>query len=127
MPQRAPVPTAPAWMFLAFVLALLASMLFAAVASPWVQAMLSPLAVFPLHRVFSRLTMLGVIVVTVWLLLHYRLADRGLLGFDAPWPRFVRRALVGLAAGLALMAIALVSLFLLDVREWNGRAPAEWS
>jgi uncharacterized protein len=114
-------------MFLAFVLALLAAMLFAAVASPWVQAMLSPIAVFPLHRVFSRLTMLGVIVITIWLLLRYRLANRALLGFDAPWSRFLRHALIGLAAGLALMAIALVPLFLLGVREWNGRAPGEWS
>ncbi len=127
MSQRAPASTAPSWMFLAFVLALLAAMLFAAVASPWVQIMLSPLAVFPLHRVFSRLTMLGVIVITIWLLLRYRLANRALLGFDAPWPRFLRRALTGLAAGLALMAIALVPLFLLGVREWNGRAPNEWS
>jgi membrane protease YdiL (CAAX protease family) len=114
-------------MFLAFVLALLAAMLFAAVASPWVQAMLAPLAGFPLHRVFSRLTMLGVIGITVWLLLRYRLANRALLGFDTPWPRFLRRMLTGLAAGLALMTVALVPLFLLDVRDWNERVPGGWS
>jgi membrane protease YdiL (CAAX protease family) len=114
-------------MFLAFVLALLAAMLFAAVGSPWVQAMLAPLAGFPLHRVFSRLTMLGVIGITVWLLLRYRLANRALLGFDTPWPRFLRRMLTGLAAGLALMTVALVPLFLLDVRDWNERVPGGWS
>ncbi len=127
MQQRAPGPASPLWMFLAFVLALLAAMLFAAVASPWVQALLAPLAVFPLHRVFSRLTMLGVIGITTWLLLRYRLANRALLGFDAPWPRFLHRALTGLAAGLALMAVALLPLFLLDVRGWNERVPADWS
>ncbi len=121
------MPTSPLWMFLAFVLALRAAMLFAAIASPWVQAMLAPIAIFPLHRVFSRLTMLGVIVITTWLLLHYRLADRALLGFASPAPRFLRRVLMGLAAGLTLMAIAVLPLFLLDVRTWNARAPADWS
>jgi membrane protease YdiL (CAAX protease family) len=114
-------------MFLAFVLALLGAMLFAAIASPWVQKLLAPIAIFPLHRAFSRLTMLGVIGITIWLLLRYRLMDRQLLGFGSPWPLFLKRSLTGLAAGLALMTIALVPLFLLDVRTWSERAPSEWS
>ncbi len=104
---------------------LLAAMLFAAITSPWVQALLAPLQVFPLHRVFSRLTMLGVIVLTIWLLRRYHLNDRSLLGFAGPWPRFLRRGVTGLAVGLALMTCALVPLFLLDVRMWNARAPTE--
>jgi uncharacterized protein len=114
-------------MFLAFVLALLGAMLFAAIASPWVQKLLAPIAIFPLHRAFSRLTMLGVIGITIWLLLRYRLMDRQLLGFGSPWPLFLKRSLTGLAAGLALMTITLVPLFLLDVRTWSERAPSEWS
>jgi hypothetical protein len=115
-----------AWrIFLAFVLALLAAMLFAAVVSPWVQAALAPLQVFPLHRVFSRLTMLGVIVITIWLLRRYQLFDRAVLGFATPRVQFLRRATLGLLAGLALMTVALWTLFLLDVRVWNARAPAD--
>jgi membrane protease YdiL (CAAX protease family) len=80
--------------------------------------------VFPLHRVFSRLTMLGVVLITAWLLVRYRLTGAGVLGFIGPWPRFLRRALTGLAAGVLLMIAALVPLFLLDVREWGPRAPS---
>lgn len=120
-----PRSASPALVLLAFVLALLAAMLFAAVASPWVQAALAPLQVFPLHRVFSRLTMLGVIVITIWLLRRYQLLDRALLGFATPRAQFLRRVAIGLAAGLALMAVALWGLFLLDVRVWNARAPAD--
>lgn len=114
----------PAGVFIAFLLALPAAMLFAAAAAPWVQAALAPLAAFPLHRVFSRLTMLGVVLVTAWLLVRYRLTGGGVLGFIGPWPRFLRRVLLGLAAGVLLMIVALVPLFLLDVREWGPRAPS---
>lgn len=110
---------------LAFVLTLPASMLIAAVAAPWVQAALAPVDIFPLHRVFSRLTMLGVILLTAWLLWRLRLCGGGTLGYTGPWHRLLRRLLIGLAAGLALMAVALVPLFLLDVREWGARAPAD--
>jgi membrane protease YdiL (CAAX protease family) len=110
-------------MFLAFVLALPAAMLFAAAAAPWVQAGLAPLAEFPLHRVFSRFTLLGVVVITVWLLLRQQLWSAALLGFVGPWPRFAQRTGMGLLAGAAVMSLALVPLFLLDVREWSDRAP----
>lgn len=117
----------PAAVFAAFVLALLAAMLFAAVAAPWIQAALAPWQVFPLHRVFSRLTMLGVIAITVWLLLRQGLMQRDLLGFHGPASRFLRRTALGLLAGLVIMAVALVPLFLLDVRVWSERAPTAWS
>lgn len=111
--------------FLAFVAALLAAMLFAAVVSPWVQMALAPWQHFPLHRVFTRLTMLGVVICTIWLLRRQQLLNRKVLGYGSAWWRFLWRALVGLAGGLALMTVALVPLFLLGVREWNGRAPQE--
>ena len=123
---KAAVESPAAWrIFLAFVLALLAAMLFAAIVSPWVQAALAPLQVFPLHRVFSRLTMLGVIVITIWLLRRFQLFDRALLGYATPRAQFLRRVAVGLFTGLALMAVALWTLFLLDVRVWNARVPTE--
>lgn len=114
-----PQAGSPAATFISFVLALLLAMLFAAVGSPWIQKLLSPVQVFPLHRVFSRLTMLGVIVCTVWLMRRHGLARRDVLGFDRPWPLFLRDILKGFAGGLLLMAGALVPLFLLGVREWN--------
>jgi uncharacterized protein len=120
-----PSITSPARIFLAFVLVLLGAMLFAALVSPWVQWLLAPINEFPLHRVFSRLTMLGVIACTAWLLIRHRLAQRELLGFQGPWPRFLQRLLVGLLAGLALMTLALVPLFLLGLREWGPRFPAD--
>ena len=115
----------PAGTFLAFVMVLLGAMLVAAVLSPWMQWMLSPLQVFPLHRVFSRLTMLGVLAGTLWLLRRKDLARREVLGYDLPWPAFARRLLLGLAAGLLLMTAALAPLFLLGVREWNPARTAQ--
>jgi membrane protease YdiL (CAAX protease family) len=115
----------PARIFLAFVLVLLGAMLFAAITSPWLQWLLAPINEFPLHRVFSRLTMLGVIACTAWLLIRQRLAQRELLGFHRPWPQFLQRLLLGWLAGLALMTLALVPLFLLDLREWGPRFPAD--
>jgi membrane protease YdiL (CAAX protease family) len=117
-------PAAGPWRILAgFVLALPAAMLLAAIAAPWVQAALAPLQVFPLHRVFSRLTMLGVIAITAWLLYRHRLCNRQLLGYPGPSSTFLRRALLGLVAGAGLMLLALLPLFLLDIREWSDRAP----
>ncbi|HXC57681.1 MAG TPA: CPBP family intramembrane glutamic endopeptidase [Steroidobacteraceae bacterium] len=110
----------PAWTFLAFLFALLGAMLLAAVASPWVMWLLAPLHAFPLHRIFSRLTMLGVIGFTVWLLMRHGLAQRELLGYQRPPRVFLLRLLAGLAVGLVLMSIAVIPLFLLHVREWNA-------
>lgn len=122
-----PLPPSPAAIFFAFVAALLAAMLIAAITSPWVQAALAPIAAFPLHRVFSRLTMLGVVAITVWLLIRHGLANRAVLGFEVPWPKFLRRAGLGLLAGIVLMKIAILPLFLLQVREWNPYAPVHWT
>jgi membrane protease YdiL (CAAX protease family) len=76
--------------------------------------------VFPLHRVFSRLTMLGVIGFTAWLMVRQDLAHREVLGYQRALPAFLARASLGLAAGLLLMIIALTPLFLLEVRVWNA-------
>ena len=120
----------PAFIFAAFVLALPGGMLVAALAAPWVQAALAPIEVFPLHRVFSRLTMLGVVGIMAWLMWRHGIGDRVTLGYIGPRGRFMRRLLVGLAAGIALMMLAVMPLIALDVREWNARAPgsmADWT
>jgi uncharacterized protein len=104
---------------LSFTLTLLAAMVLAAAVSPWVQVMLAPLHAFPLHRVFSRLTMLGVIGLTAWLLIRMRLGTRTVLGFDMPRARFFKQLGMGWLAGVALMSVALLPLFLLDVRVWK--------
>jgi CAAX protease family protein len=122
-----PLAASPVPVILAFVGALLAATLVAAVASPWVQAALAPIAVFPLHRVFVRLTMLAVLGIAIWLLKRHGLTDRATLGFVGPWSRFARRAALGLLAGIVLMKIALLPLFLLQVRAWNAATPLVWT
>jgi uncharacterized protein len=105
--------------FLSFTLTLLAAMVLAAVLSPWVQMLLTPLQVFPLHRVFSRLTMIGVIGLTAWLLIRMRLGTRAVLGFSVPRGQFFKEVGTGWLAGIALMSVALLPLFYLDVRVWK--------
>lgn len=115
--------------YLAFLLVLLASMLFAAITSPWVQSLLAPVSQFPLHRVFSRLMLSAMIAGTAWLVVRRYRDRRALLGYNRPVPQFLRRMLLGLLAGLALMVLAVAPLVLLDLREWNQRfpvEPAEW-
>jgi len=113
----------PGQVLLTFVLVLPAAMLVAAAVAPWAQALLAPLAVFPLHRVFSRLVMLGVLVGTGWLLWRYQLWNRAVLGYAGPARRFLSRAGLGLAVGSGTMLLAVAPLFLFDVRAWSDRAP----
>lgn len=122
-----PLPKSPAWVPFTFVVALLGTMFCAALAAPLVASMIAPIATVPPHRVFSRLIMLGVVVITVWLLRRYGLANREVLGYIGPWPRFLRRTGIAFAAGAGMMLLALVPLFLLDVREWNDNAPDDWA
>ncbi len=119
----------PTWVgiFFAFLMALLASMLLAAALSPSIQALLAPIDSFPLHRVYNRLTMLGVIAFTVWLLIRYRLSDRRQLGYIGPAATFLKKLGVGLLIGLAIMSLALAPLFALDLRDWNERLPGQFN
>lgn len=106
-------------LFLAFLLALPLAMLLAALASPWVQLLLSPLGAFPLHRIFSRLTMLFAFGWIIWVMMRAGLARREVLGYGQPPRAFLPQMLAGLVAGLVLMAIAVVPLFALGLRDWN--------
>lgn len=111
--------------YLAFLVVLLAAMLLAAIASPWVQSLLAPISQFPLHRVFNRLMLLGMIGGTAWLVIRRYRNRRELLGFNRPVPQFLQRMLAGLLAGLVLMVLAVAPLVLLDLRQWNARFPVE--
>jgi membrane protease YdiL (CAAX protease family) len=117
--------TTPARTFLAFVLVLLCAMLFAAVSSPWLQWLLAPAGEFPLHRVFSRLMLLGMIIGTTWLVIHRYRDRRALLGFNRPMRQFLQRCALGLAAGITLMALAVAPLMLSGARVWSDRVPAD--
>jgi hypothetical protein len=99
----------------------------AALASPMVARLIAPIASVPPHRVFSRLTMLGVVAITVWLLRRYGLANREVLGYIGPLPRFLRRAAIALAAGAGVMLFTLLPLFALNVRIWNQDTPEYWT
>ncbi|RYZ64714.1 MAG: CPBP family intramembrane metalloprotease, partial [Proteobacteria bacterium] len=107
----------PVFYFSAFVIALFAALMVAALASPWIQAFIRPVRSAELHRVFSRLAEIGVLLSTWWLLRRLRLVDRELLGYGPPVGVFLRRALAGFAVGLVLMAACLVPLFLLGLRS----------
>jgi membrane protease YdiL (CAAX protease family) len=98
-------------------------MLFAAIASPWVQQLLSPMTSLPLSRIFDRLMLLGMIAVTFWLVRRQHAPACGLLGFHGPSSRFLLRLVAGLFAGLLLMCLALVPLLLLGLRVWSDRLP----
>jgi uncharacterized protein len=117
----------PLWHSVAFGLALGLSLLAAAALSPAVQALLAPVHVSQLHRIFNRLTMIGVLGTTIWLLVSNGLATREVLGYAAPPRVFARQALIGLVAGLALMLLILVPLFALDIRVWNHRLPGDFA
>ncbi|MEO8307537.1 MAG: CPBP family intramembrane glutamic endopeptidase [Pseudomonadota bacterium] len=110
---------------MAFALALGLSLLAAAVLSPAVQALLAPVHLSQLHRIFNRLTMIGVLATTIRLLVSNGLASRKVLGYAAPARVFARQALTGLVAGLALMMLILVPLFALHIRVWNHNLPVD--
>lgn len=101
-------------------------MIAAAALSPQVQALLAPVHVAQLHRIFNRLTMIGVLVATTWLLVSSGLATREVLGYAVPPRVFVRQASIGLVSGLALMLLVLVPLFALGIREWNHQLPGDF-
>jgi uncharacterized membrane protein YgcG len=108
----------------AFVVALGLAKVVAAALSPAKQALLAPIHVSQLHRIFNRLTMIGVLAATVWLLVHNGLATREVLGFAVPPRVFARQALLGLVSGLTLMVVVMLPLFALGVRDWNDQLPA---
>jgi membrane protease YdiL (CAAX protease family) len=72
------------------------------------------------HRVASRVGMLllavGFILVVRWL----RMADRQSLGFGLPWGEFAAEVGKALALGIVLMMPALITMLLLDMREFVG-------
>ncbi len=117
MSKTSPTPAA---FFAGFFAVLALALLVAALAAPAVQASLAPLGAFPLHRVYTRIVMLAVIIAAFALLRRHGLANWALVGYSGGWPRFLRQLGVGLLAGTALMAVAVAPLFLLGLRE--GRA-----
>jgi uncharacterized protein len=102
-------------------------MLAAAALSPAVQALLAPVHISQLHRIFNRLTMMGVLATTIWLLARSGLATREVLGIAVSPRVFARQALIGLISGVLLMLLILVPLFALEVRVWNHLLPGDFS
>ena len=110
---------------MAFGLALGISLLAAAALSPAVQALLAPVHGSQLHRIFNRLTMIGVLATTTWLLVSNGLATREVLGFAVTPRIFARQALMGLASGLMLMLVIQIPLFVFGIRVWNHLLPGD--
>jgi uncharacterized protein len=114
----------PLTYFLVFALALLLALVAAAILSPGVQALLAPVRVFPLHRIFNRLTMICLLGFTTWLLLRAGLGRRDVLGYAMPKREFLQQLGLGLVAGLGLMLAVIIPLFVLELRVFNERLPA---
>ncbi len=79
---------------------------------------------FPLHRVFSRLMLLGMIGGTTWLVIH-RYRDRARAGIQSSIAAVPAALAAGPACRLRSDGIAVTPLMLLEVRVWNGRVPAD--
>jgi hypothetical protein len=121
----------PSRIFGAFVLALLAALLLSAALSPLVQwllqAVLGEIPALRLHKVFNRMVQVLALALLAWLMFRQRLVHRALLGYERPGRRFLRRLGIGLLLGAALMALALLPLFVFGLREWKpGQLPADW-
>jgi membrane protease YdiL (CAAX protease family) len=106
----------PSFYFIAFAVALAAALLFAALLAPSIQALIAPIKNAPLHRVFTRIAEVGLFAGTAWLLSRLGLFDRRITGYGAPLATFARRLALGLLAGLALMIVAVLPLFALELR-----------
>lgn len=106
----------PGFYFLAFVLALLLALLLAAALAAPVQALIRPVKDAALHRVFTRLAEIGLFAGTWWLLRRLQAFDRRVMGYGSPTGVFLTRAAAGFASGLALMVLAVLPLFALDLR-----------
>jgi membrane protease YdiL (CAAX protease family) len=107
----------PGFYFSAFVLAMVAALLLAALVSPAVQDLIAPIRPSALHRIFSRLAELSLFIGTWWLLRGLDLWDRRLMGYGAPPREFIRRLGLAFVGGLAMMALTVLPLFALDLRE----------
>jgi uncharacterized protein len=113
----------PLLIFAAFFLVLLLALVAAAVLSPAVQSLLASIRHFPLHRIYNRLTMVFLLLVTSWALHRNGLSNRYTLGFGSRWPVFLTRMALGLLAGLIVMAVVAIPLFALHVRNLTPGAP----
>lgn len=96
-------------------LLLLALAVMACVTYP-VWQLLQPYFSFPFHRVADRLGMVTLGVGFVLVARRLRLADRASLGFALPPAQFVREAGKAFGIGVALMALIIALMLLLQLR-----------
>jgi uncharacterized protein len=106
------------------VLLIVVALFVAAALSPLVQKGLSPLQVFPLHRVFNRIAMVSFLV-GAWLLFRREnLSNRAALGYGVSRRVFFGGVTTGFGAGLLLMVAVCALLVALGVRtvrpEYTG-------
>jgi membrane protease YdiL (CAAX protease family) len=102
--------------FLKFVVLLLAALLAAAAVTypAWLAVKL--VSDQPVHRVMHRLAMLFALLGLLWLVHREQLGYRAALGYGLPGAQFLRQALVGFAAGLALLLPFILLLLALNLR-----------
>jgi uncharacterized protein len=99
-----------------FVAAILfAGLLGAAIAYPAYE-LTSTFATFAFHRVASRIAMLVLIVVLVWLCRHLNLKQKPDFGYGLPWRRFLKVCLLWGAIGMATASVGAAFLMLTQLR-----------
>jgi uncharacterized protein len=94
---------------------LVAGLLGAAMAYPAYE-LTSTFADWAFHRVASRIAMLVLIVVLVWLCRHLNLKQKPDFGYGLPWPRFLGQSLLWGAIGMATASVGAAFLMLTQLR-----------
>jgi len=105
-----------AW-FLGLIVLALAVM---AVAGYPAWLLIHPYFDFAFHRIASRIAMLAAAIALALISRRLRLTDRASFGYGLPWRAFLRECALGLAVGVALMAVILLLMGLLGLRVWRA-------
>lgn len=80
---------------------------------------LNPVIDEPMYRFVTRGGMLIALLLLTWFLRYQNLANRRALGYELPRRLFVRDVLLGIVAGVGIMAPLIGGLVLLDIRVPN--------
>jgi uncharacterized protein len=81
---------------------------------------LAPRFGFPFHRVGDRIGLVAVVIGFMLVARRLKLADRKSLGFGVRWPRFLRELATGFALGAPMMALIVVVMVVLNLRQWKS-------
>jgi membrane protease YdiL (CAAX protease family) len=105
-----------------FLLLLAAALAVVALGTYPAWLLLHPHFDFPFHRIGERIGMLALLAGFILVARRLGLADRVSLGYGLPPRAFVREMLVGLALGVATMALIVAAMSALGLLDWSRAA-----